>query len=76
MEIRWPNVFATVLAVVAVTIWFRMNDAIWSALQAMGQIAPPDPADRERFWGVIAFGMICILILGVIRILSTRDDGK
>ena len=73
MEIRWNNVIAAVLLLIAVLIFVNNPAAIGSFMAGMQQIGQgPDESIR----GLIAVGFCGVVLVAVVRLLTSngRND--
>ncbi len=69
MRIRWNNILALILALVALNLMTRNWNAIrvfFRSLHAFGPYHTPD----ERFIGFMAAGLIAACIIAIIKILK------
>lgn len=66
-EIKWANVVAFALAITAFVIAIRWHHAIVEFLNNMGRIGP-GYSGEEQTWGLLAFGLILVLIVAVTKI--------
>ena len=75
MEIKWPNVAAFALAIFAFIMAIRMHEQISAFLGSMGHLGS-SPSIADRTHGLMAFGMLMVVLVGVLRILSNSQNGK
>lgn len=73
MQIKWRNIFAFLLALGAFILLIHSLEPIAAFLATMRDIGPGHTPE-EQLKGLLAFGLVLISILGVIRILA-RSDG-
>ena len=69
MEIRWNNIIALMLIIVVLVILSRSGaeiGAFLSGIQRVGAGYSPD----DRMFGFIAFGLVSILIVAIVKILT------
>lgn len=72
MRIRWPNVVAVALAIIGIAILIRNVTGIQAFLSAMYQIGPGhSPEDQVR--GLIAFGLVLVAFLAVLKIVIDKE---
>lgn len=69
MRIHWPNIYALILTIVAGIVAIRHQAAIGTFLGCIAHIGP-GRSDDERTMGLIAFGVVAVLFVAVLRILS------
>ena len=69
LEINWTNILVLALGVFAVTMVIKMHDNITIFLAGIGDIGPNHPLD-EQMWGLAAFGLVAVTLLGIIKILT------
>ncbi len=69
MKVRWHNIACLALALFGLWLLIRMRNEIAEFLQLMGDIGPGNTGD-EQMWGLIAFGLVAVTLLGVIKILT------
>ncbi len=72
-EVDWPNVIALVMTVTAVIVVIKTYEYIVAFLGRIKDMGPGHPVD-DQLWGLVAFGLVAVTILGVIRILTRRRD--
>ena len=71
MQIKWSNVMALALVVFALVVGLRQLPEITDFLSTVSHIGPHgDP--EQRTLGLMAFGLIMITIVAVVRILVDR----
>ncbi len=71
MQIKWSNVIALALAVFALVVGLRHLPEISEFISAVSHIGPRgDP--EQRIFGLMAFGLMMITIVAVVRILVDR----
>lgn len=73
MEINWGGITCLILAIIAIVIIVRMRHKVALFLGTMGQIGPGNNPD-DKILGLIAFGLIVLLIVGIVKILASRRD--
>ena len=71
MEIRWRNIFALFLVIVLLAICWKAAPEIRMLLGSLRDVGPGSPRGRET--GLMAFGLICILIVAIVKILVGRN---
>ena len=71
MQIKWSNVIALALVVFALVIGLKHLPRISEFLSTVSHIGPRGDPD-QRISGLIAFGLIMITIVAVVRILVDR----
>lgn len=69
MQIKWRNVIALILSVFALTVWLRNRELINEFIGNIGRIGPGHPGD-ERTLGLIAFGIVAVCIVVIVRLLT------
>ncbi len=68
MKIKWNNVVVLALVVFALVIGLRFLPEIGGLLSTLSQVRPHgDP--QQRVLGLMAFGLICVTLVAVVRIL-------
>jgi len=72
MKIIWSNVFVLCLVFLAVVIWIRHHSVIGGFLGHMDQIGPGHFPD-DRLLGLMAFGLVAVCIVAIVRILTRRN---
>ena len=71
MQIKWSNVIALALMVFALVVGLRHLPEIADFLSTVSHIGPHgDP--QQRIFGLMAFGLIMVIIVAVVRILVDR----
>jgi hypothetical protein len=71
VEIKWSNVVALALGIVALVILWKAGPAVVLFLGSMRDIGPGPLKDQAM--GLVAFGLICIVIVAIVKILA---DGR
>jgi hypothetical protein len=74
MEIKWSNVVAFALGLTALIILVRMHREIAEFVSFMGCIGPGHNP-QEQATGLVAVGMICVVIVAVVKIVL-NSGGK
>ena len=76
MEIKWPNVVAMGLAILAVVLAVRHQPAIHATLATVGDIGPGfSPEEQTR--GLVVLGVILVSGVAIVRLLieaNRRND--
>lgn len=75
MRILWHNVFALALAILAIVILVFNRKDTRTFLESMQDIGPGHTTD-EQVMGLIAFGLVLVGIVAVLKILieNNRKD--
>lgn len=73
MQIRWNNIIALILLVISAVLAVRFLPAMMSFLSTMKDIGPGHTTDDKTI-GLIAFGLVGITLVAVVRILTTRNS--
>ncbi len=68
MSVKWHNVFALFLVVTGLIVLVNAPDAIGAFLGSMHRAGPGHSPD-EQFMGLLAFGLILLLITAVTKII-------
>jgi len=68
MRILWHNIFALILAAVAVAVLIRCRTALATFLGSLSDIGPGHPL-HQQILGLIAFVICSVLFLVVLRSL-------
>ena len=71
MTVRWSNIAAAALFLFAMVLLianWREIEAFVGSVRSIG----PNGTTEERVTGLIAFGVILVSLLGLVRILSSR----
>ena len=72
MAIKWANAFVFVLAIVGLSIGLRHHRAMSAFLSMMTAIGPGhDP--EEQVIGLLAFGIVAVSVLALIKVLIQGD---
>lgn len=71
MIIKWANIVALALALAALIVIFKMPREIGAFLGTMRYIGSGNPNDEMM--GLLAFGLVLVLIVAVVRIAIDRD---
>jgi hypothetical protein len=77
MTIRWPNVVALALAVFALVVGLKCSRQIgelFSGLTAAG--AGQGPGPDGRVLGLMAFGLVLVVVVAIVRILQNNRSDK
>ena len=75
MEIKWENIVWFGLIIFTFVLVIRMHEQIFAFLASMGQMGPQHTTD-EKIWGLIAFGLVALILAGLIKILIHNQDHK
>ena len=73
VEVNWRNIVVLGLFVVAVVILMTFYGNIKGFLRGIGHMGPNHPID-EQMWGLAAFGLLAILLAGIIKILTQNKN--
>ena len=73
MEIRWNNIIALLLLIFAFVILMRGWDEIGQFFSGMGDLGPRH-SQEEQIMGLIAFGLVGVLIVAVVKILTQGKE--
>lgn len=74
MQIRWNNVIAAALVLIAVVIFLRNPGAIGAFIGSMQAVGPGHSSD-EVTRGLLAVGFVGVLIVAVVK-LTTQSRSK
>ena len=69
MRIRWTRVLAAVLAVVATAALLMAWPSLLAFIKSVGNVSPY-ATPEERTMGLIAFGLMALFVLALVRILT------
>jgi hypothetical protein len=68
MRIKWENITIILLAVFALIVWLKAGPQILEFISTMLEVRPSgDPTDRT--FGLMAFGLILVVLVAIVRIL-------
>jgi hypothetical protein len=67
MEIKWPIVASFTLLTLLVVWAVREQNAIVSLLSNLGRMGPEHPTD-ERFYSLMVFSLLLVVIVALVRI--------
>ena len=71
MQIKWRNVVVISLVVFALLVARWFSPIIGQFLETISQVGPRgDPA--QRTFGLMAFGLILVLIVAIVKILTDK----
>ncbi len=73
MKIRWSNIVVLLLIVFALVVGIKAYRQITEFLSNMGNIGSGHSSHEQTF-GLIAFGLILVTIVAIVRIL--QDNGR
>lgn len=71
MQIRWANIIALALAILALIVAVKARYQIAELLSTVKAIGPGGDPD-ERTLGILALGLIAISAVGIVRILQNN----
>jgi hypothetical protein len=72
VRILWPNVIALALLIFALVVVLRHGSSVSEFLGAMNGIGPGhDPS--EQVMGLVAFGLILVSIVAVLKIVISTN---
>lgn len=74
MRILWHNIIAMALLVIAAVLLIKCWPDIGAFLMSMKHIGPGH-ATEDKTLGLVAFGLVGILLVAIVRIL-TSHNGK
>ena len=60
------------LTIFALIMVIRMHDEMGAFLGCMGDVGPGHTTE-EKMFGLMAFGLVGVIIVGVVKILAGRD---
>ena len=69
MQINWAGIVCLALAIFVIVIVVRAHNKIAAFLGTMAQIGPGHASD-EKLVGLIAFSLVVLTIVGLVKILS------
>ena len=72
MEIRWNNIIAFILLLIALVLLAKCLPEITAFVTSMKHIGPGHSKDDQVF-GLIAFSLCGILLVAIVRILSNNS---
>ena len=73
MEIRWNNLIALAMVIAAIVLVVKNPVEIGSFLGSMKAIGPGHTME-EKAMGLVAFGLIGVLIVAVVRIVVRNNE--
>jgi hypothetical protein len=73
MEIKWHNLIALVLFLLALVVLATQIEPISAALQTLGRIGPGHPPDQQA-QGLVMTGLVIIGLLAALRIACASRD--
>lgn len=68
MTIRWANVVAVALAILALVVGLRERHQIAELFSAFTDIGS-HPSPEERTWALAALGLVLVSLVAIVRIL-------
>ena len=71
MEIRWRNIVALALLVFALVVVVHALPEITEFLSTMRHMGPSGDRD-DRMFGLMAFGLVALTVVAVVRILKAN----
>lgn len=71
MEIKWSNVAAAGLLLVALVLGIRYSGILIGTVGSMGRIGP-QYAPQDRTFGLLVLGLILVGVVAVVRLLVDR----
>ena len=74
MNIKWNNLIAAILGMVAVIFALRHKDSCQSALDSIDRMGPSNSMD-DRFVGFMVLGLIGVVIVAIVKILTHSRPG-
>lgn len=72
-EMKWPNVFAFGLAIFACITLIRMHEQVGAFLGSMEHLGS-SPSLTDRTHGLMAFGLVMVIVLGLFRLMFNSQD--
>jgi hypothetical protein len=70
MTLRWANIIAVALAVLALVVGLRERHQIAELFSAFTDIGS-HPSPEERTWALAALGLALVSLVAIVKILST-----
>jgi hypothetical protein len=70
MTVRWANVIAVALAILALVVGLKARHQIVELFSAFTDIGS-HPSPEERTWALAALGLVLVSLVAIARILST-----
>jgi len=74
MEVRWRNVIALALALIAIVVIVKAPGEIGAFLASMRDVGP-DHTPQEQTMGLLAYGLVLLAIVAVVKIV-TQNNGS
>lgn len=74
MRILWHNVFVLALVIFAISVFASHCSQMEVFMGTMGHIGPGNTAD-DQVMGLIAFGLVLVAIVAVLKIM-VENNGK
>lgn len=71
MKVKWNNVIVLMLALCALIVWLKAGPHISAFLSAMPKVGP-DGNRNDCTFGLMGFGLICVTVVAIVRILASR----
>ena len=75
MEIKWHNIFSLVFLIFTFILLMKFWNAIGAFLMTMRNIGP-DHTPEEQVPGLIAFGLIIVLLVAIVKLLTSGNGNK
>lgn len=69
MKVLWGRVVATVFALIGLVVLIKFWPAITAFLSTMERVGPGNPRE-EQMLGAVAFGLIGVVIVALVKILT------
>ncbi len=74
-EIKWANVVVLGLVIFALVTVIRMHEQVSGFLASMDQMGPEHTTD-EKLWGLMAFGLVALILAGILKMLIQNRNDK
>lgn len=73
MEVKWRNVIALALALFAIAVIVKAPGEMGAFLASMQNVGP-DHTPQEQTMGLLAYGLVLIAIVAVVKIVIQNND--
>lgn len=73
MEVKWRNVIALALTLAALTVILKAPGEMGAFLAGMQKVGP-DHTPQEQTMGLLAYGLVLLAVVAVVKIVTQNND--
>jgi uncharacterized membrane protein YidH (DUF202 family) len=73
MEIKWRNLIALALTLIALAVIVKAPGEMGAFLASMQNVGP-DHTPQEQTMGLLAYGLVLLAVVAVVKIVTQNND--